>query len=115
MGDSREHTMIEHAHYEEFCALLAIGEISEAELQYLRSHLADCKGCRDRLADFSQLSAQVIPIAGERYIPVAVPAGMTERFHESARRAGFPIRDPLFKSIKSSWSRPRMLAAVCCS
>jgi len=115
MGDSPKNTMIEHIHFEELCGLVAIGEISETELQDLRFHLADCNDCRDRLFDFSQLSAQVIPLVGERYAPVAVPAGMTDRFRESARRAGVPLRDPVFKSIDMSWLRPRMLTAVCAS
>jgi hypothetical protein len=113
MGDSPNNTMIEHVHYEELCGLVAIGEITEAELHDLRCHLADCNDCCDRLADFSQLSGQVIPLLGEHYAPVAVPAGMADRFRESARRAGVPLSDPVLKSFDMSWLRPRMLTAVC--
>ena len=101
--------MIEHEHYEELCSLAAIGEISEAELQDLRSHLTECADCRDRLFDFSQLSAQAIPLLGERYAPVAVPAGMMDRFRESARREGVTLRAPLMKSLNFSRLRIPLL------
>jgi hypothetical protein len=105
--------MIEHAHYEELCGLAAIGEVSEAELQDLRFHLADCNDCRERLVDFSQLSAQVIPLGGERYAPVAIPAGMTDRFRENARRAGLPMAPAPVKLFNTAWLRPGVVAVMC--
>lgn len=43
--------------YQELCALAAIGEISPAEFEELREHLARCKECSHLYADFRRISA----------------------------------------------------------
>jgi hypothetical protein len=99
--------MTEHEQYEMLCALAVTGEVSDAELQDLRCHLTECSDCRDRLFDFAQLSAQALPLLGDRHSPVNIPGGMTERFQDHARRYGIPLRSPLVRGA-FSWMRPQM-------
>jgi hypothetical protein len=83
--------MIEHESYEILCALAASGRASADDLKQLSDHMAQCVDCREQLADFVQLSAQVLPFHGDTYKRERVPSGMTKRFRERARAEGISL------------------------
>src|SRR5260370_13235660 len=83
--------MIEHESYEILCALAASGRASADDLKQLSDHMAQCTDCRERLSDFVQLSAQVLPLHGDTYKRERVPSGMTKRFRERARAEGIAL------------------------
>jgi hypothetical protein len=83
--------MIEHESYEILCALAASGRASDDDLKQLLDHMAQCADCREQLADFVQLSAQVLPVHGDTYKWQRVPSGMTKRFRKRARTEGIAL------------------------
>jgi len=85
--------MSEHKQFEILCALAAVGQVSDPDLRDLKRHMEGCLDCQNRIADFAQISAQVLPLAGERYGRVRTPKAMTARFVERARAEGIPVRN----------------------
>ena len=49
-----------HEHYEELCAILTTGQITEDELKVLKSHLASCSACSILAASFARIGSEVI-------------------------------------------------------
>jgi hypothetical protein len=49
--------MLEHAKYDEFCALAAAGQISAEQLADLESHLQECSLCKDTHNDFLDINS----------------------------------------------------------
>jgi hypothetical protein len=56
----------DHEHFEELCALAALGQISEREFVELKSHLEVCAGCRFEQADYLNLMHHKLPLVMER-------------------------------------------------
>jgi hypothetical protein len=86
--------MNEHQKFEILCAAVVVGQVSDADLQELKRHLAGCFDCQNRVSDFAQISAQALPLSGEKYGQPRSPKAMTTRFVEQARDQGIPLRDP---------------------
>jgi hypothetical protein len=87
--------MSEHESYEILCAVAASGRASANELEQLSSHVRECQECRERVKDFAQLSAQVMPLYGDAYAKPRVPSNMTERFLERTRAEGISLHQPV--------------------
>jgi hypothetical protein len=84
--------MNEHKQFEIMCALAVVGQVNDADLGDLKLHIAGCAACQSRISDFAQISAQALPLSGERYRNHRYPKGMTARFVERARASGVPLR-----------------------
>jgi hypothetical protein len=86
--------MNEHKKFEILCALVVVGQVSDADLQDLKRHIEGCVDCQNRISDFAQISAQAMPLSGEKYRKPRSPKAMTARFVERARDQGIPLREP---------------------
>jgi hypothetical protein len=86
--------MDDHGKFQLLCALAVTGQIGEADLRDLWLHLEGCGDCQDRIADFAQISAQALPLAGEKYRKPRSPKAMTARFMERARSEGIRLQEP---------------------
>ena len=53
---------LNHEHFEELCALAALGQISKEEFDELRCHLRSCASCRVRQADFTEILHEHLPL-----------------------------------------------------
>jgi hypothetical protein len=107
--------MTDHEQFEILCVCAATGDISDKEVQELRFHLAECRDCQRRLAEYGQMSAQFLPMFGDRHTPVLPPEGMSERFAETARRHAIMLRTPSAGSGllgRLGPSTPRIAATV---
>ena len=110
--------MNEHKKFEILCALVVVGQASDADLCELKRHLEACVDCQNRISGFAQISAQVLPLAGERHCKRRSPASMTARFVERARAEGVPLRDstqllPSHLSFRPlSWKRSVAVALL---
>lgn len=109
--------MNEHKKFEILCALAVIGQVSDADLRELTQHIEGCVDCQNRISDFAQISAQALPLAGERYVKPRSPKKMTARFVERARAEGIRLRDseqivPSYLSLVSLGWSGRLAAAL---
>jgi hypothetical protein len=86
--------MNDHKNFEILCALIVVGQASDADLRELNGHVQQCVDCQNRIADFSQISAQALPLSAEKYCKPRSPRAMTARFVETARAQGIPLREP---------------------
>ena len=83
----------DHVEYERLCAFAAAGQLSEAEVNELRGHVAKCDACDRCLAELERASrAYFLEYAG-RTKRAALPAGMQRRFEERAVSVGVPLRE----------------------
>jgi hypothetical protein len=85
--------MSEHEAFEILCALAVVGQISDVDLRDLKLHMEGCAACRNRISDFAQISAQVLPLCGEKYNKNPLRKSTTARFVERARSEGIPLRE----------------------
>jgi hypothetical protein len=85
--------MNEHKQFEIICALVVVGQASDADLRDLKPHIEGCVDCQNRISDFAQISAQALPLSGEKYSKPRSPNAMTARFVERARAGGIPLRE----------------------
>jgi hypothetical protein len=85
--------MNEHKKFEILCALAVVGQVSDADLRELTQHIEGCVDCQNRISDFAQISAQALPLSGEKYSKPRSPRKMTARFVQRARAEGIPLRD----------------------
>src|SRR3954453_1572609 len=83
--------MPEHDHFEELCAVAAIGQLSEGELTELAEHLKSCFTCRRTAGEFVFLLNR-LPIeegdAEEGNMADVLSSSHRERFLARARREG---------------------------
>jgi hypothetical protein len=86
--------MNDHKKFEILCALIVVGQASDADLRELKGHVEGCVDCQKRIAEFAQLSAQALPLSAEKYSKPRSPGAMTARFLETARAQGIPLREP---------------------
>src|ERR1700736_2117494 len=85
--------MNEHKKFQILCALVVVGQASDADLRELKRHIEGCVDCQNRISDFAQISAQALPLSGEKYRKPGSPKRMTSRFIERARAEGIPLRE----------------------
>jgi hypothetical protein len=85
--------MKEHKKFEILCALAVVGQVGDADLRELTQHIEGCVDCQTRISDFAQISAQALPLSGEKYNRPRSPRKMIARFVERARAEGIPLRD----------------------
>jgi hypothetical protein len=108
--------MNEHKQFEIMCALAVVGQLKEADLGDLKLHTTGCAACQSRISDFAQISAQALPLSGEKYGNHRCPKAMTARFVERARAAGVPLRGSRHtlpsELLLRSWGWKGNLAAV---
>jgi hypothetical protein len=98
------------AYFEELCALVAIGQISETEFVELRNHLAQCAHCRSTCADYMDLVHNKLPLAeperigSSRFSQVfSEKSSYRERFLARARKEGVPVsRRPSTVTLRES-------------
>jgi hypothetical protein len=83
--------MNEHKQFEIMCALAVVGQVNDADLGDLKLHIAGCVACQSRISDFAQISAQALPLSGEKYGNQRYPKAMIARFVERARAEGVPL------------------------
>jgi hypothetical protein len=86
--------MNDHKKFEILCALIVVGQASDADLRELNGHVEGCVDCQQRSAEFAQISAQALPLSAEKYCKPRSPRAMTARFVETARTQGIPLREP---------------------
>src|SRR5258708_12747902 len=53
--------MQNHEHFEELCALAAVGQLSPAEYGELEMHLTDCGACQETLRDMAVVTDSWVP------------------------------------------------------
>jgi hypothetical protein len=109
--------MKEHKKFEILCALAVVGQVTDADLRELTQHIEGCVDCQTRISDFAQISAQALPLSGEKYSRPQSPRKMTARFVEQARAEGIPLRDseqivPSHLSLASLSWRGNLAAAL---
>lgn len=90
----------QHEHFEELCALAALGQISPEEYRELQSHLRTCAACRVRQADFLEILHEHLPILDpqEASLPHGAKAALhdadyKQRFVQRARQQGIHFSD----------------------
>jgi len=118
-----------HEHFEELCALAAIGQISEPEFVELQDHMRQCASCWSAHNDFVDLLHDKLPLADPDIVGSKLPgffsepSSYRERFLARARREGVvvspePSRDLVQRSVqpwfwpKSGSAQLAMLAAA---
>ena len=86
---------LNHEHFEELCALAALGQISREEFDELRSHLRSCASCRVRQADFTEILHEHLPLLDRQNGSFADSprisfhdSSFKRRFLQRARREG---------------------------
>src|SRR5437660_4833604 len=84
--------MQKHEHYEELCALAALGQLSEEEYETLSTHVESCGSCRDSVEKFSlvlkHLPDEQVETSDE-HITELHEASYRDRFLSKAEREGF--------------------------
>lgn len=102
--------MIDHSHFEELCALAAVGQTSAAEFAELSAHLRDCSACQSAYNEFTRLTHAQLPLtAAERRKKSSVighffAKDYKSRFVSLARERGLHIEDQAPTAI---WARTR--------
>jgi len=84
--------ILKHTHFEELCALAAIGEISPSEHRELSEHLHDCASCRDFSVDLLDLTHRQLPLAAAEKLPAPPPVGFLEQVLGTDYKARFAAR-----------------------
>src|SRR5215469_16963825 len=93
--------MLNHEYFEELCALVASGQISEPEFVELQDHMRDCAGCQSAYADFIDLLHSKLPLVGSERTAGSRLAGFflkrscyRERFLARARKQSLVVSQP---------------------
>ncbi len=99
-------TMNDHEYFEALCAAVAGGLALPEEVAELCEHLEVCEECRERLGDFTAMSAGILAARGEG--KRRAPSGMSARFVARAATEGIPLRQPA--SFLPAWASGHPLA-----
>lgn len=75
-----------HDHFEELCALAALGQITEREFVELQTHLEVCPSCRVERADYVSLMHHKLPLLIERERKSVTRAGSLRNFLTRSRK-----------------------------
>jgi hypothetical protein len=95
-----------HDHFEEICALAALGAVSAEELTELQAHLDACPACRREYSEYRELVHNRLPLAAalpepkhKLSISFFGEDGVRGRFFAEARRRGFRFSDEVGRAI----------------
>jgi hypothetical protein len=103
----------QHDYYEGLCALAVSGHLATDGFGELALHMETCADCREALADFSQISAQLLPELAAKRKPLSPPEGMTARFIARAHSEGIPLTESAPPLRAGKWMRyPAYLLAA---
>lgn len=81
-----------HKEFEMLCALAAVDQLSEKDLQELTNHCFGCECCRRRLAEMEAVSQEYFLLfAARREKTAALPPGAHDRFLRHASALGIPL------------------------
>src|SRR5260370_1223118 len=88
--------MQNHEHFEELCALAAVGQLSPDEYGELEMHLTDCGGCRETLRDMTVVTDSWIPATsrldhGVSTVQLRSTSSLRENFLARARDRGINL------------------------
>jgi hypothetical protein len=88
--------MQNHEHFEELCALAAVGQLPAAEREELELHINDCSLCRETLGDMAFVTDTWIPVSaplanGLRSLSLKSTKGLRESFLARARDRGLNL------------------------
>src|SRR5258708_7636017 len=84
--------MQKHDHYEELCALAALGQLSQEEYETLSAHVETCGNCRDSVEKFSLVLTHLPDEQAEssdQQMTELHEASYRDRFLSKAERKGF--------------------------
>lgn len=98
-----------HEHYEQLCAILATGQITDDELQVLKTHLASCCTCADLAASFGRLGGEIVLERASRSTESEM-RGVRSRFLARAREQGIDL--PVRRNTPAMWLRVFRFAPV---
>lgn len=103
-----------HEHFEELCALAALGQVSAEEHAELQAHLQTCGACRTRQADFLEILHEHLPVLdsqqphlGKASNVVFHDASYKQRFLQRAAQQGIRFSDEVLGKSSSRSSRIR--------
>src|SRR5690349_4719109 len=88
--------MQNHEHFEELCAVAAVGQLSPAEYGELEMHLTDCGACQETLHDMavvtdSWMPATSLPGHGVSSVQLRSTSSLRENFLARARDRGINL------------------------
>ena len=89
-----------HEHYEELCAILASGQITDDELKVLKTHLGSCCACADLAASFGRIGGEIVLERASRSTESEM-RGVRTRFLARAREQGIEL--PIRRSTPAAW------------
>ncbi len=117
--------MSEHEHFEELCALAALGQISPRELAELNAHIEECDSCRTMQDDFAHVVHQGLPLADPEATNPRMRSAWIwskddyrQRFLARARAEGFHFSDEverrrsLLDRLSFSFLRPSLATGL---
>lgn len=81
-----------HQHFEELCALAALGEMSDEQFVEFREHIETCASCRVEYGDYVETLHNNLPLANPGHLSAELPRqleGYRQRFLARAREQGF--------------------------
>jgi hypothetical protein len=101
--------MSEHEHYEELCAMLATGQITDDELKVLRIHLTSCTECARLAASFSRMGGEIVSERASRSTDEEM-RGVRSRFLARARELGIEL--PTQRGKQTGWTSRHTLVPL---
>jgi len=85
-------SIVDHSHFEELCALAAVGQVSSSEYEELSHHLRECTCCRESYDELLQLTHAQLPLGAARRLPASRPAGVLSQVFGKDYKARFAAR-----------------------
>ena len=85
-------SMVDHSHFEELCALAAVGQVSSSEYEQLSRHLRECTCCRESYDELLQLTHAQLPLGAARRLPAPRPVGVLSQVFGKDYKARFAAR-----------------------
>ena len=83
---------VDHSHFEELCALAAVGQVSSSEYEELSYHLRECSCCREWYTEIQQLTHAQLPLGAAQGLPAPRPVGILGQVFGKAYKARFAAR-----------------------
>lgn len=101
--------MQNHEHFEELCALAAVGQLSPDEYGELEMHLTDCGACQETLRDMAVVTDSWIPARslsghGVSTVRLRSTSSLRENFLARARDRGINLT-PQSEARSSIWTQ----------
>lgn len=115
--------MQSHEHFEELCALAAVGELSAPEHAELDNHLSECSACRETLGEMAAVTDTWIPASAPvsdviHSLPLHSTSGLRDKFLVRARDRGINLtrqsdtRSAIWTQWPSHIGRPYLTATA---